>query len=108
MIISVKEINAMPSHYTLVESERVRPKGDKFSVEGGYMVIPERLEVVAGYQSQDADGYAESWNRTSVGVNCFAKKHDVKLQVTYRFGENKDGKDGNDLDELFVQTQYVF
>ena len=79
-----------------------------WAVEGGYMLVPERLELVAGYQSQDSDGYDKSWNRTSVGVNTFLKKHDVKLQVSYRFGENKDGEDGNDLDELFVQTQYVF
>jgi len=79
-----------------------------WSVEGGYMVIPNRLELVAGYQSQDADGYAKAWNRTSVGVNCFMKKHDVKLQATCRMGENKDGVDKNDLDEVFVQWQYVF
>jgi len=81
---------------------------ENFAVEGGYMVVPSRVELVAGYQSQDADGYAETWNRTSVGANFFVAKHDIKYQVTYRMGENKDGKDGNDVNELFVQAQYVF
>jgi len=79
-----------------------------YAVEGGYMIVPSRLELVAGYQSQDADGYAKAWNRTSVGANIFVAKHDVKYQVTYQMGENKDGKEDSDVDELFVQAQYVF
>jgi hypothetical protein len=72
------------------------------------MVLPEKLELVAGYEVQDADNYAEKWERTSLGLNYFFAKHDIKLQATYRMGENKDGVKDNDLDELFVQAQYVF
>ena len=32
----------------------------------------------------------------------------MKYQLTYRMGENKDGRSGEDLDEVFVQAQYVF
>lgn len=81
---------------------------ENYAVEGGYMVVPAKLELVAGYQVQDADGYADTWNRASVGANYFVKKHDIKYQLSYRMGENKDGKDGKDVDELFVQAQYVF
>ena len=31
-----------------------------YAIEGGYMVIPSTLELVAGWSSQDADGYATS------------------------------------------------
>lgn len=81
---------------------------ENYAIEGGYMVIPSRVELVAGYQGQDADGYESAWTRTSVGVNYFVKKHDIKLQVAYRMGENKDGIDGNDVNDLYVQAQYVF
>jgi len=77
------------------------------SIEGGYM-FGETIEIVAGYQTQDADGYATAWNRTSVGANWFLKKHDVKFQLSYRMGENLDGQENNDEDELFLQGQYVF
>ena len=77
------------------------------SIEGGYM-FGETIELVAGYQTQDADGYATAWNRTSVGANWFLKKHDVKFQLSYRMGENLDGVDNNDEDEVFLQGQYVF
>ncbi len=80
----------------------------KLSLEGGYMIRPERVEVAAGYESLDADTYQDKWNRTSVGVNCFWNKHKVKVQATYRIGENLDGVSGFDADEAFVQFQFVF
>lgn len=79
-----------------------------WALEGGYMILPNTLEIVAGYQVQDADGYAKKWTRTSLGLNYFIKKHDIKLQGTYRMGENVDGVDGDDLDEFFLQAQFVF
>ena len=43
-----------------------------------------------------------------MGANYFVNKHKTKYQVTYRMGENVDGEAGSDLDEWFVQAQYVF
>ncbi len=79
-----------------------------YSVEGGYMVVPSKLELVGGYQSQNADGYEKAWNKTSIGFNYFVKKHDIKYQLTYQIGENKNGKKGNGANEIYIQTQYVF
>ncbi len=80
-----------------------------FAIEGGYMVLPSTIEIVAGYSAQDADNYDKTWTRTEVGVNLFAVgSHDIKLQTTYRMGKNLNGVDGADADELFVQCQYVF
>jgi len=81
---------------------------ESMSVEGGYMVVPAEVELVFGYQTLDADNYAEAWNRASLGVNWFVHKHDIKVQLSYRMGENLDGVANNDADEIFLQTQYVF
>lgn len=78
------------------------------AIEAGYMILPKSLEIVLGYQAQDAAGYEVLWTASSVGLNYFVLKHDVKLQLTYQMGKNRDGVDGNNLNELFVQTQYVF
>ena len=77
------------------------------AIEGGYM-IGKNVEVVAAYQTQDADGYATSWDRTSVGANWFINKHDTKVQLSYRMGENINGVENSDADEVFLQTQFVF
>jgi len=77
------------------------------AIEGGYM-INNTIEIVAAYQTQDADGYATAWNRTSVGANWFINKHDTKVQLTYRKGESLNGVENNDEDEVFLQTQFVF
>ncbi len=83
---------------------------DSYALEGGYMLIPSKFELVAGYQAieADADVATEDWTRTSVGLNWFFHKHDIKLQLTHRMGENLNGIDGNDEDETFLQAQYVF
>ncbi|MEN8131051.1 MAG: porin [Pseudomonadota bacterium] len=111
---------SIDAQYNLFDSELVQPgitsglyknSGtdlENWAVEGGYMVLPSRLEIVAGYQWQDADNYDEEWTRISFGANWFLHKHDIKLQATYRISDNKDGQDGKDEDELFVQAQYVF
>jgi len=79
-----------------------------YSIEGGYMIVPGKIEIVAAYQAQDADNYSDTWTRTSVGTNWFIKKHDIKMQLTYRMGKNLKGVTDKDENELFIQTQYVF
>jgi hypothetical protein len=80
---------------------------DKLAVEAGYMVS-EKLEVVAGWDSFDADTYADAHTRTSVGLNYYVKKHDLKFQATYQMVESQLGVVGNDTNLLFVQAQIVF
>lgn len=77
------------------------------AIEGGYM-FGETIELVAGYQTQDADGYATAWNRTSAGVNWYINRQDTKVQLTYRMGEHLNGIRNNDTDEVFLQTQFLF
>ncbi|MCO6411253.1 MAG: hypothetical protein J5I92_00785 [Thiogranum sp.] len=81
---------------------------ENWSIEGGYMIVGDRLELVAGYSQQDADNYGEEWARTTFGANWFIHKHDIKVQATYQLNDSVAGVNGNDADEMFVQAQYVF
>ncbi|MFV1984778.1 MAG: porin [Thiohalomonadales bacterium] len=81
---------------------------ESWAVEGGYMVMANTLELVAAVQSQDADGYTESWDRSSLGLNWFIQKQDIKVQLTYRENKNKNGVNKADVNEIFLQSQYVF
>ncbi len=102
------EADSVVSNVTAGIFENGEADLESYSVKGGYMVIPSRLELAAGYQVLDADTYAEEWTRTSFGLNWFIKKHDIKLQLTHRVGENVDGVKDEDLDEAFLQAQYIF
>jgi hypothetical protein len=41
------------------------------------------------------------------GRQLFLKKHDIKFQLPYRMGENLDGVENTNEDEVFLQGQYV-
>ena len=79
-----------------------------YAVEAGYMVLPGQLEAVLAYESQDADNYAKTWNRITGGLNYFVKGHDIKYQLSYTAGQNKGGKANSDVDEIYLQAQYLF
>jgi len=81
---------------------------EQLTLEAGYTLVPERFEIVAGWETQDADGYHDAWNRTSLGVNWFLDGHKLKGQLTWRMGENLDGVPGADADEIFAQFQLAF
>ncbi|MBD3649424.1 MAG: hypothetical protein HUJ31_18680, partial [Pseudomonadales bacterium] len=85
---------------------------DTWSVEGGYMLVANRFEIVAGYQVLDADVLADEDRRISVGCNWFFDKHNTKLQFTWEMGDNVFDVDGNtlrfeDQDRIFFQLQHV-
>jgi hypothetical protein len=79
-----------------------------YMVKTGYMVIADRLELVAGYQGADADAYQKTWTTALLGANWFINKHDLKLQTTFQHGRDVKGVPGKNQDELFAQAQYVF
>jgi hypothetical protein len=81
---------------------------ENWAVEGGVMVWPGYVEIVGGYEEQDADNYMVPWKRASGGVNFYIKKHDVKLQTTYSVNRNVNGVEDEDLNEFYAQAQYVF
>ncbi len=81
---------------------------ENWSVEAGYMISPKKMEVVLGFSGQDADGYADEWTRTTIGLNYYVKKHNIKFQLSYRQNENLNGVIGSDSDEVFLQAQFVF
>lgn len=83
-------------------------KLENTAIEGGYMLPGNQFEIVVGLQSQDADNYATEWDRSSFGINWFIHRHDAKVQLTMRQSENVDGVKGDDEDEIFVQSQFVF
>jgi phosphate-selective porin OprO/OprP len=80
----------------------------KMAIEGGFMLRSAPLELVLGWESLDADNYAEAWRRMSFGINWFINKHNLKWQNTFRRSDNFAGVDGADLNEYVSQFQFLF
>lgn len=85
---------------------------DTWAVEGGYMLVPSRLEIVAGYQVLDADALDDQDRRISLGLNYFFDRHNTKVQLTWEVGDMVFDVDGNtirgeDQDRIFIQLQHV-
>ena len=55
-----------------------------------------------------ADNYQPPWTATQLGVNYFWNGHNVKVQLTYRLGENRFGVPGDDGETTLLQWQFVF
>lgn len=100
-----------------------------YMIKGGYMLVPSKLEFVAGFSALDLDdGYRDSTGnvisddmdkRYSAGLNYFFNKHNAKIQLTYEMGRDilyaedangqvQDTSDlGGDQNVLYLQFQQV-
>jgi len=42
---------------------------ENWATEGGFMVLPKKLEIVRSYEDRDATNYSDTWTRLSFGIN---------------------------------------
>jgi len=77
------------------------------SIEAGYLIFKNQLELVASIQAMQADNWSRDWGIWEVGANYFFSGHNHKLQLSYRDQENVKGKL---VDEraVFLQWQYNY
>ncbi|MAS10863.1 porin [Salinisphaera sp.] len=98
-----------------------------YLVKAGYMVVPSKLEFVAGFSALDPDdgfyaggeNYDDMDKRYSAGLNYFFNKHNAKIQLTYEMGRDvlytndangqveTPSNIGSDQNTLFLQFQQV-
>lgn len=88
-------------------------------VDTGYMLIDDRLELVASYQrlSSDAENrtssfpsantWQDSWTVGEVGVNYFFDKHRHKIQLSYRDEDSIQGRNRHSKG-AYLQWQYDY
>lgn len=81
---------------------------DVVSAKGGFMLPEKPIEIVAAWESLDATSYQAAWVRTSLGVNYFWNRHNVKAQLFFRTDENAFGSRGADVEATFFLFQFVF
>ena len=81
---------------------------NKTSVESGYMLVRERLEVLGGADVMTADSFDTAWQRLSGGMNVYINRHALKVSLMHRESFNDNGVDGARSRATYVQTQFAF
>ena len=79
-----------------------------FNIEGGYMIVANRWELVAGHSTEDADAWNEAETQTGLGVNRFFSGHDNKLQFSVIRTSDAGGVQGADSTDAYLQLQHAF
>lgn len=61
----------------------------KASVEAGYMLVPDRFELLTAVDTLDARTFGRGWHRAAVGVNWYVRRHALKFSFMHResFGD---------------------
>jgi hypothetical protein len=77
-------------------------------VEGGYMLIPGKLELLGGFDTLDIAARPALAYRPSVGANWYVNQHRLKFQFVHRETFNALGQRGVRAHRTTLQTQLVF
>jgi hypothetical protein len=80
----------------------------KLSLQSGYIVLPERVEIVGGFDRLDAETYGSAWKRLSLGATYYWKRQQLKLQGNYILHWSFFGAAGDDPRAIVTQLQIVF
>ncbi len=88
--------------------ERGEAELTKLSLQSGYMVVAERLEIVGGFDRLDAATYESAWQRWTLGATHYWKRERLKLQLNYVLHRSFQGITYEDPQALSTQLQLVF
>jgi hypothetical protein len=81
---------------------------DGWFVQGGYYFYDYCWELAARYQVLDPDlddsGDQQRW--TTIGLNRYYWKHNLKIQMEYAFVQEQDDDEGDNLVQVQLQLDY--
>jgi len=84
--------------------------GNAFTIAGGYMVVPERLELIARYTGLNYDTDLDNADSSELGVgfNIFFNGHNAQLRVQYQKIEHGAMAPGSSFDQFVIEAQVHF
>jgi hypothetical protein len=80
----------------------------KLSLQSGYMVVSDRLQVAGGYDRLDAATYGSPWERISFGGTYYFRRNQLKVQLNYVLHRSFAGIPGDDPQAFLTQLQLGF
>lgn len=79
----------------------------KLSLVTGYMLFPDRLELVGGLDRLDATTYQAAWKRIILGLTHYFRQNDLKVQLNYVVHRNFEGVAGDHPQSVVLQLQLL-
>jgi phosphate-selective porin OprO/OprP len=80
----------------------------QFGAEGGYMIVPGRLEIVGAIDALAAGARDVTTFRPSIGTAWYLDGHRLKISAQHRETMNARGVRGVRLHATYAQMQFVF
>lgn len=75
------------------------------ALEGGYMVVPRRVELSSAFDLVDVGTYARVIRRASAGATVYILRDQVRLQITHRETFDDKGVPGARARTTYIQAQ---
>jgi len=85
-----------------------RAELSKVSLQSGYMVHADKVQIVGGYDRLTAATYSSAWKRLTLGGTYYWKANRLKLQTNYVFHWGFLGATGVNPQSFVTQLQIVF
>jgi hypothetical protein len=80
----------------------------KAALEGGYMIVPRRVELVAAVDAVDVEALDAALRRLALGASWYLREHRLKVQVLHRETFNDGGRADRRAHATYVMTQVAF
>jgi hypothetical protein len=80
----------------------------KASLEAGYMVLPQHLEIVGAIDQLSADTFESPSRRAAAGVSWYVDGHRLRFQLMHRLTVNDRGISGARRQTSALQAQIAF
>ncbi len=84
--------------------------GNAFTIAGGYMIVPDRVEFVARYTGlhYDTDLDDADASELGVGFNFYFRGHNAQLRIQYQRIDSGAWAPGGNYDHFVVEAQIQF
>jgi hypothetical protein len=81
---------------------------DKASLETGYMLVRDRLEMLGGLDRLEVDAFDVPWRRVAGGLAWYVNGHQLQFSLMHRESFNDRGVDHARSRATYAQAQFAF
>jgi len=81
---------------------------NKFTINGGYMIIRDKVELAGSYALMTASNFPRNWDSYRVGLNYFVHEYAIRFSTDVTFNVNAYGTDGATETVGRLQAQFAW